>query len=143
MSDDNGDEQQQESKKFFADRAKTGRAACRKCKNKLDAGVVRLAKYGYNPFGSFPMKMWHHVNCLFEVFSGQRPTTAKIETPDDIEGWSDLEEEDQEEILKHLPNCKGSGTSLLRIRLLPGFNPGRVTGYSDRGPSWFSISICR
>jgi DNA ligase-3 len=110
MSDDNGDEeQQQEAKKFAADRAKTGRATCRKCKQKIDAGVLRLAKYGYNPYGPVPMKMWHHVSCLFEAFSAQRATTAIIETPDDIEGWSGLEEEDQEEILKYLPNCKGKG----------------------------------
>ncbi|XP_021931838.1 DNA ligase 3, partial [Zootermopsis nevadensis] len=94
-------------KKFCAERARSGRAVCRKCKNKLDAGALRLAKYGYNPFGPFPMKMWHHVDCLFEVFAGQKQTTASIKTPDDIEGWSDLEEEDQDEILRHLPKCKG------------------------------------
>ncbi|XP_069690726.1 DNA ligase 3 [Periplaneta americana] len=108
MSDDGGeDESQQDSKKFFVDRAKSGRATCKKCKEKLNSGDLRLAKSGYNPFGPGPMKMWHHVSCLFDVFSRQRPTTAKIETPDDIEGWSDLEEEDQEEILKYLPKCKG------------------------------------
>jgi hypothetical protein len=135
MSDDNEDVQKlEESKKFSADRAKTGRATCRKCKTKLEAGVLRLAKYGYNPFGgTFPIKMWHHVNCLFEVFSGQRPTTARIETPDDIEGWSDLEEEDQKEILKYLPNCEGSRNSLLRILLLFGLKLGRATTYSNRG----------
>ena len=109
MADDSGDgDQQQEYKKFFADHAKSNRSTCKKCKQKLDNGVLRLAKSGYNPFGPGPMKLWHHVNCMFEVFAGQRRTTARIETPEDIEGWSDLEEEDQEEILKYLPNCKGN-----------------------------------
>jgi hypothetical protein len=109
MADDSGnEEQQQEFKKFFADHAKSNRSTCRKCKQKLDNGVLRLAKSGYNPFGPGPLKLWHHVNCMFEVFAGQRRTTARIETPDDIEGWSDLEEEDQEEILKYLPDCKGN-----------------------------------
>ena len=109
MADDPGTgEQEQEFKKFFVDRAKSSRSTCKKCKQKLDTGVLRLAKSGYNPFGPGPMKLWHHVNCMFEVFAAQRRTTARIETPEDIEGWSDLEEEDQEEILKYLPNCKGN-----------------------------------
>ncbi|KAJ9577033.1 hypothetical protein L9F63_006381 [Diploptera punctata] len=106
MSDDGGEEEQQETKKFFVDRAKTGRAACKKCKQKLDSGELRLAKSGFNPFGPGPMKMWHHVACLFEAFGKQRATTAKIETPDDIDGWSDLDEDDQKEILTYLPKCK-------------------------------------
>jgi DNA ligase-3 len=116
MSDGSGDEsQQQTTKKFFVDRAKTGRATCKKCKEKLEAGVLRLAKSGYNPYGPGPLKLWHHVDCMFEVFSKQRATTAKIETPDDVDGWSDLEEEDQEELLKKLPNCKGSSHVLVWI----------------------------
>ncbi|XP_066998316.2 DNA ligase 3 isoform X2 [Anabrus simplex] len=107
MSDEEstGDE-----KKFFAERAKTGRATCKKCKQKLETGKLRLAKAGYNPFGPGPMKLWHHVECLFDVFSRQRATTARINSPDDIEGWDNLEEEDKEAILKFLPNV-GAGTS--------------------------------
>ncbi|XP_023727317.1 DNA ligase 3 isoform X2 [Cryptotermes secundus] len=107
MSEGSGDESQQQTpKKFSVDRAKSGRAVCKKCKQKIEAGVLRLAKMGYNPYGPGPLKLWHHVDCMFEVFSKQRPTTAKIETPDDMDGWSDLEREDQEEMLKKLPNCK-------------------------------------
>jgi hypothetical protein len=109
MADDseNG-EPKEEYKKFCVDRAKSNRSTCKKCKQKLETGVLRLARNAYNPFGPGPMKLWHHVNCMFEVFAGQRRTTARIETPEDVEGWSDLEEEDQEEILKYLPDCKGN-----------------------------------
>nr|CAD7588748.1 unnamed protein product [Timema genevievae] len=114
MSDDaagENEEPQVEEKKFFAERAKSGRANCKKCKQKLEAGKLRLAKAGYNPFGPGLMKMWHHVPCLFDVFSRQRKTTPKIESPDDIEGWSDLEEEDQDEILQFLPGCSRGPTT--------------------------------
>nr|CAD7567649.1 unnamed protein product [Timema californicum] len=114
MSDDaagENEEPQVEEKKFFAERAKFGRANCKKCKQKLEAGKLRLAKAGFNPFGPGLMKMWHHVPCLFDVFSRQRKTTPKIESPDDIEGWSDLEEEDQDEILQFLPGCSKGPTT--------------------------------
>nr|CAD7197817.1 unnamed protein product [Timema douglasi] len=114
MSDDAADENEEpqvEEKKFFAERAKFGRANCKKCKQKLEAGKLRLAKAGFNPFGPGLMKMWHHVPCLFDVFSRQRKTTPKIESPDDIEGWSDLEEEDQDEILQFLPGCSKGPTT--------------------------------
>ncbi|XP_063237948.1 DNA ligase 3 isoform X2 [Bacillus rossius redtenbacheri] len=106
MSDaEAGGEEEGDQKKFFAERAKTGRAACKKCKQKLETGKLRLAKAGYNPFGPGLLKLWHHVACLFEVFSRQRKTTARIESPEDIEGWSDLEDEDKDEILHFLPGC--------------------------------------
>lgn len=41
-----------DSKDFCVDRAKTGRAACKKCKDKLPAGKIRIAKLVPNSFGS-------------------------------------------------------------------------------------------
>lgn len=88
-------------KPFYVDRAKTGRAGCKKCKKKIDQGELRFAKVGHNPFGSGTMKMWHHIPCIFEVFAKQRATTKKIETPDDIGGWFEISEDDRQEIMKH------------------------------------------
>ncbi|XP_067951592.1 DNA ligase 3-like [Watersipora subatra] len=42
------------------------------------------------------MKQWHHPKCLFEVFEKARATTKIIDTPDEIEGFSDLLTEDKE-----------------------------------------------
>lgn len=56
-----------EEKQFCADRAKTGRAGCKKCKQKIESGSLRIAKIAPNPFSSGKMKMWYHVNCMFEV----------------------------------------------------------------------------
>lgn len=67
--EDNQQAEEAEQKKFAADRAKVGRAGCKKCKQKIESGSLRVAKVVANPFGSGGgnMKMWHHVNCIFEV----------------------------------------------------------------------------
>lgn len=101
MSDDEIEEEQQ--KPFAVERAKTGRAKCKKCKCPIDKDCVRLAKMMKNPFGDGTMKSWHHVSCLFEVFAKQRATTKRIDDPEeDISGWEELDEEDKKLVLKKL-----------------------------------------
>ncbi len=91
------DGEQEDEKPFAVERAKSGRAKCKKCKCPIDKDVVRIAKVMTNPFGDGKMKAWHHVSCLFEVFKKQRATTKKIEKPaEDISGWDSLADEDQE-----------------------------------------------
>lgn len=46
------------------------------------------------------MKQWFHPDCVFETFLRARATTKKIEDPDDLEGFADLEQEDKNTILK-------------------------------------------
>lgn len=109
MGDSDIDEAKEEQsevdeKLFYAERAKTGRAKCKKCKNTIDAGTLRLAKSVMNPFGTGKMKVWHHLSCLFEVFKTQRATTPKIEKIDNIGGFETLSDEDIEVILKFLPD---------------------------------------
>ncbi|XP_073971011.1 DNA ligase 3 isoform X2 [Rhodnius prolixus] len=101
MSDEESDK---EKFLFYADRAKSGRAGCKKCKQKIASGELRMAKAASNPFGSGVMKMWHHVDCMFQVFAKQRASTAKIESVNDIGGWELLSKEDREEILNRLPD---------------------------------------
>lgn len=100
MSDE---EIEEEQKPFAVERAKTGRAKCKKCKCPIDKDCVRLAKVMRNPFGDGTMKCWHHVTCLFEVFAKQRASTKRIDDPEeDISGWDDLDEEDKDIVLKKL-----------------------------------------
>ncbi|KAH0567624.1 hypothetical protein KQX54_011093 [Cotesia glomerata] len=95
---------EQESEKPFAiEKAKTGRAKCKKCKLPIDKDTVRIAKLMANPFGEGKMKAWHHVTCLFEVFAKQRATTRRLEDPEeDVDGWDHLEEEDKKIVIEHL-----------------------------------------
>ncbi|XP_039279547.1 DNA ligase 3 [Nilaparvata lugens] len=94
----------EDEKPFYIDRAKTGRSSCQKCKQKIDATSLRLAKTVFNPFGDGKMKQWHHVECMFEKFKKQRASTVKIEHPDDIGNWDNISDEDKEEIFGYLPD---------------------------------------
>lgn len=44
------------------------------------------------------MKQYFHVNCLFEMLFKARPTTKVIEDSDEIEGFEDLNPEDQSDV---------------------------------------------
>ncbi|CAH0559309.1 unnamed protein product [Brassicogethes aeneus] len=92
----------EEEKPFAAEVAKQGRAVCKKCKQKCLQGELRLAKLVANPFGDGKMKSWHHLDCLFQVFSKQRATTRKIDDTSDIDGWDLLSDENQGLILDKL-----------------------------------------
>lgn len=96
------DEEEVEEKPFAIERAKQGRAVCKKCKQKCLQGELRLAKLVYNPFGAGKMKAWHHIECLFEAFLKQRKTTKRLDSPDEIDGWSDLEEDEQDDIINRI-----------------------------------------
>ncbi|XP_011309542.1 DNA ligase 3 isoform X2 [Fopius arisanus] len=90
-------------KPFAVERAKTGRAKCKKCKCPIDKDDVRIAKIMANPFGDGKMKAWHHVDCIFDIFGKQRATTKRIENPpEDIAGWDDLNNADQKLIIEKL-----------------------------------------
>ena len=43
---------------------------------------------------------YHHPTCLFESFKRVRPTTKVIEDPGDMDGWSNIKDEDKQLILK-------------------------------------------
>ncbi|CAL8364491.1 unnamed protein product [Lota lota] len=90
--------------RFIVEYAKRGTAGCKKCKDKIQKGVVRIGKVVPNPFSESAgdMKEWHHVKCIFEKLEKARATTKKIEDITDLEGWEELEDEDKEIINKHV-----------------------------------------
>lgn len=96
--------------KYVVGYAKLGTSGCKKCKQKIAKGALRIGKLVRNPFGSDggDMKQWHHPNCIFDTFQRARPTTKKIEEPDDMEGFSDLRQEDKNSLIK-LINGKSDG----------------------------------
>ncbi|OAD52215.1 DNA ligase 3 [Eufriesea mexicana] len=103
------DEEKEEEKPFAVERAKTGRAKCKKCKCPIEKDTVRIAKLVANPFSDGKMKAWHHLSCLFEVFAKQRATTKRIDDPEqDISGWEDLSDEDRSAVLHRIEEFENS-----------------------------------
>lgn len=83
--------------KFACDYARLGTSSCKKCKQKLDKGSLRLAKVSPSPFSEDgDMKMYYHPKCLFETFLRVRATTKVIEELDDVEGFQDLNDSDKD-----------------------------------------------
>ncbi|XP_056100252.1 DNA ligase 3 isoform X2 [Rhinichthys klamathensis goyatoka] len=90
--------------RYCVEYAKRGTAGCKKCKDKIMKGLVRIGKIVPNPFSESAgeMKEWYHVKCIFEKLEKARATTKKIEDITELEGWEELQDEDKELINKHV-----------------------------------------
>ena len=87
-------------------------AGCKKCKQKIEKGEIRIAKITKSPFSDDgEMKNYHHPRCIFDTFKNARATTKIIEDPTDLEGWQDIEQEDREMILKLIKETEKVSTS--------------------------------
>lgn len=95
--------------RFLVEYAKRGTAGCKKCKDKIMKGIVRIGKIVPNPFSESAgeMKEWYHVKCIFEKLERARATTKKIEDLTELEGWEELQDEDKELINKHVSGTCG------------------------------------
>lgn len=96
--------------RFLVEYAKRGTAGCKKCKDKIQKGIVRIGKVVPNPFSESAgeMKEWYHVKCIFEKLERARATTKKIEDITDLEGWEELQDADKEIINKHVSGTKAT-----------------------------------
>ncbi|KAF6209099.1 hypothetical protein GE061_014842 [Apolygus lucorum] len=129
--------------RWYVDRAKTGRAGCKKCKQTIETKTLRMAKAAPSPFGSGEqmMKQWHHVDCMFQVFSKQRATTAKIESVDDIGGWDLISKEDQEEILSRFSNPDEIRKRRNPVQDTPTPKPDGTPEKTKKGPKKQSLDV--
>lgn len=95
--------------RFLVEYAKRGTAGCKKCKDKIVKGIVRIGKIVPNPFSESAgeMKEWYHVKCIFEKLERARATTKKIEDLTELEGWEELQDEDKDLIKKHISGDEG------------------------------------
>uniref|UniRef100_A0A672M7T5 DNA ligase 3-like n=1 Tax=Sinocyclocheilus grahami TaxID=75366 RepID=A0A672M7T5_SINGR len=90
--------------RYCVEYAKRGTAGCKKCKDKIMKGLVRVGKIVPNPFSESAgeMKEWYHLKCIFEKLERARATTKKINDITELEGWEELQDEDKELINKHV-----------------------------------------
>ncbi|XP_022085530.1 DNA ligase 3-like [Acanthaster planci] len=86
--------------RYSVDYARLGTSKCKKCKQGIAKKEPRIAKLVTNPFSEDggDMKQYHHVKCMFEALLRARPTTKKIDDPEDLEGFDVMEEEDKKTI---------------------------------------------
>uniref|UniRef100_A0A8C0B7U3 DNA ligase n=1 Tax=Buteo japonicus TaxID=224669 RepID=A0A8C0B7U3_9AVES len=104
--------------RYCVDYAKRGTAGCKKCKEKIVKGMVRIGKIVPNPFteSGGDMKEWYHVKCMFEKLEKARATTKKIEDITDLEGWEELQDGEKELINKHISaNSKAASTPKKKV----------------------------
>ncbi|XP_043096660.1 DNA ligase 3 [Puntigrus tetrazona] len=106
--------------RYCVEYAKRGTAGCKKCKDKIMKGLVRIGKIVPNPFSESAgeMKEWYHVKCIFEKLERARATTKKIEDITELEGWEELQDEDKELINKHVSElaAKASATPKKKVQ---------------------------
>lgn len=94
MSADGGE------KAFLVEYASQGRAKCKTCKQQIEKSSTRIGKLVSNPFSEDGgmMKQWYHVPCIFDSLSRARATTKKIDSIDDLDGFNNLKDDDQQKI---------------------------------------------
>ncbi|TSP36102.1 DNA ligase 3 [Bagarius yarrelli] len=112
--------------RFCVEYAKRGQAGCKKCKDKIVKGVVRIGKIVPNPFSESAgeMKEWYHVRCIFEKLERARATTKKIEDITDLEGWEELQDEDKELINKLVADLAAKAKASPKKKVQAKLNTG-------------------
>jgi len=86
---------------FKVELATTGRAKCKKSKEKIAKGELRIGRVAPNPFIEDEVKMttsWYKLLPFFEMQKRQRKTTVKLESTDGLEGFDSLPEENQKAV---------------------------------------------
>ncbi|NXT52643.1 DNLI3 ligase, partial [Pluvianellus socialis] len=106
--------------RYCVDYAKRGTAGCKKCKEKIVKGMVRIGKIVPNPFteSGGDMKEWYHVKCMFEKLDKARATTKKIEDITDLEGWEELQDGEKELINKHISEANSKAASTPKKKVI-------------------------
>ena len=78
---------------FFTDYSIKGTAKCRKCKKRIPKLELRIAKS--SRFNNKEIKIFFHVKCIFESFKKARKQNSIITCNSQIEGFNEIEDDDQ------------------------------------------------
>ncbi|KAG7242920.1 hypothetical protein INR49_017610 [Caranx melampygus] len=91
----------QEDKLYTAEYAKSGRASCKKCKENIAKGSLRMAIMVQSPMFDGKVPHWHHFSCFWQ--------RAAAQSTGDIAGFSALRWEDQEKVKKAIESGGATG----------------------------------
>lgn len=100
-------------KDFKIEYAKSGRATCRGCEQKIMKEEVRISKKDFTTevgmkYGG--QDMWHHVTC----FAKLRSELGYYESADKLTGFKTLNKDDQAEVRKALPAIKQEDVPVIK-----------------------------
>ncbi|XP_070135468.1 poly [ADP-ribose] polymerase isoform X3 [Drosophila bipectinata] len=89
-------------KDFGMEYAKSGRASCRGCEQKISKDTIRIRKTVYDTevgmkYGGQPL--WHHLECFAQL----RTELGWLACGDNMTGFSNLKSEDQHDVKRVLP----------------------------------------
>ena len=81
------------SNNFCTDYSIRGTAKCKKCKLIIAKSIIRIGKY--TDFKGKSIKHFYHLPCAFKSFEKARVITNVITSVDEIDGFSEIKEEDR------------------------------------------------
>ncbi|KAJ8613428.1 hypothetical protein CTAYLR_002300 [Chrysophaeum taylorii] len=89
---------------FSVEYAKSGRSTCKVSGEKIEKGEIRIAKNSEidRDGESITMQTWHKVIPFFQMMKRMRKKENQLKTMDDLAGFDELEDEDQEKLEKML-----------------------------------------
>uniref|UniRef100_A0A1A9WQP6 Poly [ADP-ribose] polymerase n=1 Tax=Glossina brevipalpis TaxID=37001 RepID=A0A1A9WQP6_9MUSC len=100
-------------KDFGIEYAKSGRAACRGCEQKIIKDQIRIRKTVYDTevgmkYGGQPL--WHHYECFAQL----RGELGWLDIGSNLPGFETLKKEDQEKVKKALPPVKSEDVPVVK-----------------------------
>ncbi|XP_051891756.1 DNA ligase 3 [Pristis pectinata] len=124
--------------RYCVDYAKRGTAGCKKCREKLPKGSVRIGRIVPNPFSEgAEMKEWYHIKCMFEKLERARLSTKKIDDLTDLEGYEELQDPERDLINQHIKELAVKN-GLLSSKVKPSQSKPTAVTPSPRKFSGFS-----
>ncbi|XP_026729426.1 poly [ADP-ribose] polymerase [Trichoplusia ni] len=115
---------------YQAEYAKSGRAACKGCKQKIDQGALRIAIMVQSAFFDGKQPNWHHEECFFKK---QRPTVVS-----EIANFNKLKTADQQRIKSTMKNSIGV---VLPVEKSKGKGKGKKRAAEDSNTESNAIAL--
>lgn len=117
---------------------KKSSAKCKVCKNIFERGQLRIARLV--PRKGHTMRLWHHVDCIFESFRHARASTVKITDPvADVEGWNNIVGQDKALIAQKVADLiRNCSNGVANSKKKASASTTTIYPFSDQDPTLFN-----